>query len=57
MCGDWKEKPTSNVVGKIMKLWEAKVNESEDVLVKREKTTSLGLLRSTIVPMEKWKKL
>ena len=57
MCGDWKEKPTSNVVGKIMKLWEAKVNESEDVLVEREKTTSLGLLRSTIVPMEKWKKL
>ena len=40
-----------------MKLWEAKVNKSEDVLVEREKTTSLGLLRSMIVPMEKMKEI
>ena len=43
MYRDWKQKPNSNVIGKIIKLWDVNVNKSEDVLVERQKTTSLGL--------------
>ena len=36
-----------NVIGKIIKLWDellyVKVNDGKDVLVEREKTTSLSL--------------